>query len=177
MAVHPGDRARRAAAAARGPALWCGLTFGGTLWFGVFPSNISRWDYDQALARWRAQGIQEYEMEVEHVCFCPEIHYQLHVVQGQLDPTRSTARDAPLSGPGETASAQRLTVEGAFARVDRLLSGNLFSNPHAIYTQVSFDSRLGYPNSITTQGTSSTHITDVDGSYTVKTLTVLKRAP
>jgi hypothetical protein len=159
--------------------LWLLFYSGGFFLIRAFPANITHADYEHALALWRVQRAQEYEMVITRGCLCFGTEFTLRVVDGKLDPAHSTMQGEPLTEIPASAmpSVQDLTVEGRFAWIDQRTRLNVFTNDSTTLAAIEFDPQQGYPRAITIHGTLWTPDTDTGSSYTVEKLTILRTAP
>jgi hypothetical protein len=120
------------------------------------PINILREEYEEALGKWQASGIEEYEISVHTTA-----HWSSKVVlrvseKGKrilvVNPTTSAVS---TPDPDYASALEDDTVEGMFAYVERFLNedrvkqsgADTSTNFHMAYT-VEFDPKFGYPISI-----------------------------
>ena len=148
--------------------------------------NITRSEYDQALAKWQAQKIEEYEITTETRAFMGGT-LTLHVSDygnkvEQLAPKVRLASDLTAQ---DIEFLKRDTVEGLFAQVDDILADSNVFKTAAMYVsgdfymayEVSFHPDLGYPQymsgrPITKPGA---HVYDADWITTLTSLKVIKQ--
>jgi hypothetical protein len=155
-------------------------------------TNITQAQFDEALSRWRAQGVEEYELKIGYSAYSPLMGWwDLRVrasgdVSEVITYTRVGSLDAPTGGlgaQGEMPTAgpgiealktdlQWLTIEGQFAQIKALLDDPTSSRfEWAGYYVVTFDPTMGYPASVRT----------VNGSepqeWGAASVTVLQRRP
>jgi hypothetical protein len=124
------------------------------VWSATHPVriNVSRQEFQAALARWRALGVEEYEITVYAHAFIDGGSRTIHV-GSHGESLIST--DPPLNSPEdprEVAYVRSDTVEGMFEDIRAILDGQIRSDP-TYYTRVSpsmaftvkFDPQMGYP--------------------------------
>jgi hypothetical protein len=164
------DRRRRRAISCLGLLALPVLVSCGILGYWLFAGiNITRNDYEQALGRWRSQGIADYEMVVEFYAFNPDSgEWTMRVTNGKVV-------TATRTGPGPNVltdldDLQFLTVEGSFTSVEYMLNDR---SGEMLYT-VAFDPGLGYPTSMSGHPKPWRRIYDADGERRIKRLTVIK---
>jgi hypothetical protein len=145
------------------------------IYFRLVPFNISGNEYEQARARWQAQGITEYEVTLQRVCFCPFSDFQLHVVDGKIDPTRSTIQGQPITESADDIEKDygTLTVEGQFRGVRQLLGRGLTLDSE-VYTTITFDPVLGYVSRVNDTPQPGVETTDLFYTYEVTQLKIIK---
>ncbi len=154
------------------PALACGWL----AYLRVMPTNISRTDYEQALNKWQAHAVQEYEIEGNLLCYCDDGDFRVRVVNNKIDPTHSTIAAHALNTRNDVDQEYGfLTVAGQFAMIPNLLTPHITGSK--VYTNVTFDPVLGYPNHSESHAQLGTLITDVSVTYSVTHLTILKAGP
>lgn len=122
--------------------------------------NITRNQYESALAKWRLRGVSEYEMTVsrKNEVFTLRVNEDNSTVYLLEDIVDGRQVSAPgLSSPVEFASYSDYTVGGMFTRVkkglDSVLSGARMlpsedKNDYFYEYDVQFDPSLGYPTHI-----------------------------
>lgn len=135
--------------------------------------NVTRQQYDAALAKWRAQGITEYEIVVDYYAFNRQLmgKWTLHV---QTDGTTPHVISASRWGEkNPEIDVDFLTVEDMFSVVEDRL--NYISDTN-LYWNVSFHPTLGYP-SFSWQQQPDVHITDIQGSKHVEGVRIIKQNP
>jgi hypothetical protein len=136
--------------------------------------NITRGQYEHALAKWRAQKIEEYEITVDIMAFFGG-PMTLHVSDygntvGQLAPVE---RPASILTTEEMDYLKEDTIEGMFAEIDAaLVDSNVDGDSYLAY-QVSFDPNLGYPRQVSRQPVP--HVYDGDRKVTVTSLKIIKQ--
>lgn len=108
--------------------------------------NITRNDYETALAKWRAQEVYEYEIEVEHVARMP--------FEGTLHVTGDQVEVLPIIIDGESyipigGIVEDYTVAALFEQVDAILTHGLCTATgewaFPVAYQIAFDPEKGYP--------------------------------
>ena len=111
--------------------------------------NITRNDYEQALAKWKAQNIQEYEIITYTQAFMGG-QTKLHVSDfgnkiDQLDPA---VRPFNTLAKEDVESLKRYSIEGMFAEIDAAQKRGPDSQSEYVHTtyEVRFDQHLGYPS-------------------------------
>jgi hypothetical protein len=146
--------------------------------------NITQAQYDEALAKWRAAGVSEYEMVAEYQAFALYAGtLTLRVKGGEVVEVISFERGGratgtPIPNPGDL---NFLTVEALFERIGEALAtrpwdiGGSESGIPFDY-QVEFDPTLGYPSLLQVVALpnpiSGAQIADADS--TVRVLSVKK---
>ncbi|MFL5731785.1 MAG: hypothetical protein ACJ78Q_01180 [Chloroflexia bacterium] len=157
--------------------------------------NISRSDYERALAKWKAQKIEEYEISTYLDAF-PGRTSNLHVNDYGNNVEEAITNTSPLPEMSEedrryreseeyANSLKRDTVEGLFARIDALLKNRdaiesaAWMGAGHFYMQytVGFDLGLGYPNHITGRPITDpgSYVNDADWDETVTNLKIIKQ--
>jgi hypothetical protein len=151
----------------------------------LFATNVAGWQYDAALAQWKAQNVEEYEMDVENVVFGPGMgNWTLRVRNGKIvnvvspysrsHPTPATPQ--PPSGAGGSSlydSVYHYTVEGRFEGLKRYLDGNQISLDE--YCRYSFDPALGYVSSVDCHPKPWVQMFDADSTSKVTRLEIITR--
>ena len=142
----------------------------------ILPTDISRAQYDQALAKWQAQQVLEYTIAGTRVCMCPYQDFQLRVVDGKIDPAHSTVSGQQLTTNDHDVDKQYgfLTVASRFAALEQVTRPQIDFFNNEVFMRVTFDERLGYPNHVKTSAQPGVTTTDLGSSYDVTDLTVLK---
>jgi hypothetical protein len=148
--------------------------------------NISRVQYEWALAKWQAQKVEQYEITTDTKSFGGGV-MTLRV----SDHGNKIEVLAPKARASSTLTDEGIefyrpnTVEGLFENVDaRLRENEVFSTGGRVETggfymayQVSFHPRYGYPNHI--EGRPITepgvHVFDADWETTVTNFKILKQ--
>ncbi len=116
--------------------------------------NITQAQYDEALAKWRAAGVSEYEMMAEYQAFSLYAGtLTLQVKGGEVVEVISFERGGRAAGTPipNPADLNFLTIEALFERIGEALAtkpwdigGSEFGIPFDY--QVEFDPTLGYPS-------------------------------
>jgi hypothetical protein len=139
--------------------------------------NVTRQQYEQALAMWRSQGIEEYEARVEYHAYTELMGIwtlRVKTVGGDyevLDYTREPGLDPPLEYTGSprrmpTDEAGKdylkeqlkyLTIEGQFKDLGTIVAGR---GVGCFTTEATFDPRLGNPTKIEGTPTACSHGAD-----------------
>lgn len=150
--------------------------------------NVTREQYDQALAKWLSQGVEEYEARVEYhgySAFMGIWTLRVKTAGGNyevLDYTREPGLDAPVGDTGSqgqmpTNEAGRkhvkeelkyLTIEGQFEDLGTIVAGR---GVGCFTTEATFDPRLGHPTNIEGDPTACSE----PSSWELKSLKVLKQ--
>jgi hypothetical protein len=147
--------------------------------------NISRSDYEQALAKWRAQNVAEYVIATETRAFLGG-DTKLRVSNGGKDVVVLEPAPSSTPSPEYIEHFRADTVEGMFADIEAMLDDNEVVHSPAVtsmggfymaYT-VRFHPELGYPtylegHPVTEPGS---HVFDADWKKTVKELTIVRQA-
>lgn len=142
-------------------------------------ANFTRADYEAALARWRAQDIAEYQIEVTYNAFSPfGGPWRLNVA---LDGGREFVTSFERLGEGGKGSGQTaqqlewLTIGNIFDQIDRALNNIENPNPDnlAYDYSVSFHPTLGYPVSFSAKPREM-NVSDADFAFSVQSVTVLQ---
>jgi hypothetical protein len=156
----------------------------------VIWSGITREQYEQARAKWRSQGVEEYEARVEYHAYSEfqgiwSLHVRLEGDRPQvLNYIREPGLDAPLGFVGSHLSMptseagknylkeqlQMLTLEGQFDDMPRLIDGN---EQGRFKIPITFDGQLGYPTSV---GPDLTPKVTENSSWTLQHLDILKQS-
>lgn len=145
--------------------------------------NITRQQYEEALAKWRAQSITEYEIVVDYYVFNRQYmgEWTLHV---ETSGSETHVISASRGGEKEPNSkVDFLTVEDMFREVEDKLDYVPDVSPYwdalaksNLYWEVSFDPRLGYP-SLRWAQQPDVHISDIEGNKYVKGVRIIKQNP
>src|SRR5579859_1655267 len=128
---------------------------------GEIDTNITQAEYAQALARWRARGVSEYEITlIDHIGidYAGKVRLRIQVVGGEPRVLGDTDLngDRPRIIPVDTLSAydqeslRSLSVEDQFRFLGRILFTDrptLLPGTAAVY-EVTFDPVLGYPTRV-----------------------------
>jgi hypothetical protein len=142
--------------------------------------NVAKEQYDEALAKWQSQGIQEYEVVVEHSSLSPWAGTWTLRVAGRgekVDIVSYTGNSGVPTTPAMAPDTVKfLTVEQQFAVIDHVLTAGIFSELETLVDYVvTFDPALGYPASIEIKTKPNVRVTDLGSSTTVKSLKILRR--
>jgi hypothetical protein len=170
-----------AAAALRLPSSVVPLNLAGATPVPTIPPriNITRSEYEQALARWKAQKVEEYEITVDIRAYFGGSHTLRVSDNGnkveQLAPVAQEASDLP---PVVMDYLKRNTVEAMFGQIGEVFADIDSSGTPArtesedVYMdQVRFDTVLGYPQHMK----SWTGWTHSDWDVTVTDLKIIKQ--
>jgi hypothetical protein len=133
--------------------------------------NVTRQQYETALARWRSQGIREYSIKLQYIVF----NYQLMGTWDlliQTDGNKEKIVNALRNKETSPLAADFLTVESMFETVKNKLD---YKSEAELYWEVSFDPALGYPSYIVWNTQPGVQIADIQGSINVQGFEVLKR--
>lgn len=148
--------------------------------------NITQAQYDEALAKWRAAGVGEYEMVAEYQAFSLYAGtLTLRVEGGEVVEVINFERGGRAAGTPipDLTQLNFLTVEALFEKVGEALA----STPWEVSSesdipldyQVEFDSTLGYPTLVQITALpnpiSGAQVADVD--TTTRVLSVKKLGP
>jgi hypothetical protein len=114
--------------------------------------NITQAQYDEALAKWRAAGVGEYEMVVEYQAFSLYAGtLTLRVKGGEVVEVVNFERSGRAAGTPipDLAQLNFLTVEALFEKVGSALAAKPWEvsseSDIPLDYQVEFDPTLGYP--------------------------------
>ena len=152
-------------------------------WAHLLRINITRSEYEQALAKWQAQKVEEYEITTDTRAFSGGIQ-TLHV----SDYGNKVEEVAPNAGPFNTLTAEEIkylkedTVEGLFAKIDASLKDSEIFKTGAMrgggdcymVYQVTFHPYFGYPDHYV-QRPSNHCPTDMDWDETVTNIKIIKQ--
>lgn len=116
--------------------------------------NITRSDYDQALAKWNAQAITEYELVIHSDT--DDVTLRVNVPEGIVDILQHLHGGSPLGEtiPTNSALLRRITVERLFDRANEGLgiilneaNSDVPLTMHNVFYDynVRFDQQRGYP--------------------------------
>lgn len=112
--------------------------------------NITRGDYEAALAKWQSQGIEEYEVEISEIPHASDTASSLiYYVRGSF--RADLPKPWPTSGPIATPEYAAFSdypdpIASSFTRIDQAL-GVIESKGQVPYQfKVEFDPTLGYPS-------------------------------
>jgi len=154
----------------------CILAIGYIVARALYPPyiNITRSEYEQALDKWKAHYIQEYEITLENDYLLDD-KMVLHVSESD----NKVEQLAPRMRPFDTLTeldVERLrydTIEGLFAQADEALRRESMSEEHPFYAtyRMSFDPALGYPNHFEV---TYFNANDMNARITVTNLKVIK---
>jgi hypothetical protein len=154
--------------------------------------NITRSQYEQALATWHAQKVEEYEITTQLRSFLGGA-VALHVGDygGRIDQLAPEAQAFSKMTDEDARYLKRYSIEGLFASVDAILDGNEVFRPtaltgtgatgtesfHIIY-HVTFDPNLGYPRCLAASPISESGViwSDTDWALDVTWLKIIKQA-
>jgi hypothetical protein len=134
---------------------------------------FERLSYTEALARWQAQGVQEYEIVVETIAFSSYAGiWTLHVTGTQIEVVDTPYYKDWMTHTGLTMDDLRsLTVAGQFETAARLANRGL--SPQSQHSIV-FDPTLGYPRALESHPWPWKNVTDADWRRTTKCLKIIK---
>src|SRR5436309_7067356 len=106
----------------------------GVLGYALQYTNISRDQYDQALAKWRSQNAVEYEMVIDNEAMFNAGTWTLRVHKDKVELVNQVVDGTPVAPPpAATGEALKpLTVEGLFSRIDEMLT---------MYAPIDFEAR------------------------------------
>lgn len=156
--------------------LVCGLGYW-VLSYGIPGTDTTRGQYESALATWRWQNIEEYEMVVENRGFMLWSGiWTVRVLDGHVESAQlldaHTGRlfNSPIS---DESIKHCCTIEGQFDRVDSILKYSQANNDN--FCSVHFDQYMGYPSVIDCHPKPWISVTDSDTTMTVKSLKILRR--
>jgi hypothetical protein len=148
--------------------------------------NITRGEYEQALARWQAQKIEEYKITTDTKAFLGGT-LTVHVSDfgNRVEEFGPKVRPFYTLATDEIEYLKKDTVEGLFATIDAILKDNEVIKS-AAYTgsghfymayQVSFDPQLGYPSHIVGRPITDpgAYVDDADWDETVLSLDIIKQ--
>jgi hypothetical protein len=149
--------------------------------------NITRQQYEEALAKWRAAGIEEYEVTVAIYAYPGGTNtlrvgdHGKKILILQPSPTPAITPD-----PQYPEYLQEYTIEGMFAEIDDALKSVATADIDTALTKdgfytaysVEFDPDLGYPVQISTASITAPNVVISDGFsvQTVKELRLVKRS-
>jgi hypothetical protein len=148
--------------------------------------NITRGDYDRALAKWREQKIEEYEITTHTQAFAGGT-LTLHVSDygNKVEQLAPNVRPASVLTAQDIEYLKRDTVEGLFAKVDRILAESNESKKSAAYLtedfymayKVSFHPDIGYPQRVSERPITKPgfYISDIDRDTRVTNLKIIKQ--
>ncbi len=142
--------------------------------------NITRSDYNSALAKWQVLNVQEYNISEDYSAFSTLAgSWELHVTKDAIEPT-SFSRSGTPTTPTPGQDLYLLTVDGIFNNIDRVLTDTAQSEQtYAFQYKVQFDPDKGYPThfsarSVPNPTTGSGVIADADYTIDVKSLSIIK---
>jgi hypothetical protein len=143
--------------------------------------NVGKPQFDAALAKWRAQGIEQYEVTTEHVSKSPWAGTWILRVSNNSDTVEIVSYTGSSGVPSTPAmppdTVKFLTVEQQFAAVEHVLTAGEFGELEKLVDYiVAFDPTFGYPSSIRIKTKPNVRSTDLGSSTTIKSLKILKRA-
>ncbi len=142
--------------------------------------NIIRQQYDDALAKWRAQNVEAYEVVVQYSSFAPYAGTWDLKVSGDKIDVVSYSKDgvvpATPTAPTTGDTLSFLTIDARFAVIEhRLTALQLLGVDAEVDYVVTFEPTLGYPISIEIKQKPGVARPDVESKTVVKSLTILKR--
>lgn len=139
--------------------------------------------YDEALAKWNAQNVLEYDIVARNNSTAPFAGvWTLHVSGNQIDVLSFSKLDVitPTTPPDFMVgdALKFMTVEGLFASIDARLTSAAYGA--ALEARVdylaTFDPDLGYPISVEIRPKPTNKGQDLASSTKVEKLTIIKRA-
>jgi hypothetical protein len=146
--------------------------------------DITRQEYDAALAKWEAARILEYEIDVAYNSVYSPVSgvWRLRVTGGRvIDYHRLTDTMPSLPEPDVNSDMlQFLTVEAMFNDIKRVLDDptsaqiTIGGSPFEVQYMVTFDNALGYPRTL---GIYPIFVTDNESYTEIRNLTILHTAP
>jgi hypothetical protein len=142
----------------------------------LFYTDISAWQYEQALTKWRSRNVFEYRIVVDNSSMGWAGEWEMHVDHGKvLSASRVGSRSGvsyPNLSTDQLESLRQFTVEGQFERVARMLA----HGPVSLESRcsITFDQSLGYPRSIECHPKPWYDVTDADTWTKVTDLEIIK---
>jgi hypothetical protein len=148
--------------------------------------NITQGEYEQALARWKAQKIEEYKITTDTRAFLGgTLTVHVSAFGNKVEELAPDGSSFDMRTPDAVEYLKKDTVEGLFATIDAILKDNdvfktgamtTFGNFYMAY-QVSFDPRLGYPSHIVGRPITDpgAFVADADWDETVTSLEIIKQ--
>jgi hypothetical protein len=142
-------------------------------------ANFTRADYEAALAKWRAQDVTEYQLEVTYNAFSPfGGPWRLTVARdgGKEFVTSFERLGEGGKGSGQTAEQlEWLTIGNIFDQIDRaLLAVETPNSDNVSYDySASFHPTLGYPVSFSAKPREM-NVADADFAFSVQSVTVMQ---
>lgn len=136
--------------------------------------NITRSQYEEALVKWKAQKVEEYDITVEIMGGFGGTH-TLHVSDygNKVEQLAPVVRPASVLTADDIEYLKRDTVEGMFAEIDAALAGSNVADDSYLAYKVSFDPDLGYPQQVSRQPVPQ--VLDGDHKVTVTDLKIVKQ--
>src|SRR5206468_12063399 len=133
--------------------------------------NVGKPQFDQALAKWRSQGIEIYEMEVQHNSLSPWAGaWTLRVSDhgGTVEIVSYAGSSGVPSTPALPPDTVKfLTVEQQFAAIQHVVTDGEFGELERLVDYVvAFDPAFGYPSSIQIKPKPNVKATDLGSSTT-----------
>jgi hypothetical protein len=143
--------------------------------------NVGKPQFDAALAKWRAHGIEQYEVTTEHISKSPWAGTWILRVSNNGDTVEIVSYTGSSGVPSTPAmppdTVKFLTVEQQFAAVEHVLTAGQFGELERLVDYVvTFDPAFGYPSSIQIKTKPNVRSTDLGSSTTIKSLKILKQA-
>ena len=142
--------------------------------------NFTRQQYDEALKKWRAMQVREYELVVRFEAFSPFAGtWNLHVLEGVPEIISYMNMPGTPTTPTVGGDALKfLAVDDRFALVeDRLAraeSNSLSSIDRQSDFLVTFDSTYGYPALVEVKAKPNASLSDIDSSVSVESLKIIR---
>jgi hypothetical protein len=158
------------------------------VWSATHPAriNVSRQEYQAALARWRTLGVEEYEITIHADAFIDGGDRTIHVSNGGATLVSIDPPSYNLTDPRAIAYLRSDTVEGMFEDIQAVLGDQIQFDP-TYYSRVSpsmvftvkFHPQMGYPTEFS-GGCRATWPwqgcpTDIDWRRVVTSLSILKQ--
>jgi len=148
--------------------------------------NITRQQYNEALAKWRAAGIEEYQMVADTKAFLGgTLTVRYNNSTGTLLSKGTNGRPFATPEPEYADYARKDTIEGMFEDIDEILQGSTVLHTAAMMSsgewymayRVEFDPELGYPKRVSgrpiTSGDAAVY--DADFEITITEFQILKK--
>jgi hypothetical protein len=145
--------------------------------------NISRTQYEQALAKWQAQHVEEYEITTETQAFLGEVlTVRVTDFGNKMEELSPNPQPPEKMTAGDTKYLSRFTIEGMFAQIDTIvreeenpLQSGVLAGKEGCYmaNSIDFDPILGYPKRLNEQPVTDCP-TDVDWDEMVTHLKIIK---
>jgi hypothetical protein len=141
--------------------------------------NITRSQYEQALAKWQAHKVEEYEVTTNEMAIGGG-SLTLHVSEHGNKIVKAGSFNRPLSH--DIIFLKPYTIEGLFAEVDGILAGDILAEMVTghdfLYgvAEVTFDPELGYPKRIRSWvAPREVAPTDTESEISVVSLKIIKK--